>query len=61
MSFVGMMWALGTICKLVKTKRSQDYAITKKLLKRWQPYAGPVYLHLLSKSIDDRKITAATT
>ena len=46
--------------KWLKTKRPLDYASTKKLVQRWQPYAGLVYLHLLLKSIDDQPMTAAT-
>ena len=46
----------------LRTKRALDYDSTKKLLERWQPYAGLVYLHLLLKSIDDQTmITTATT
>ncbi len=53
--------ARNNLQKWLKTKRSLDYGSTKKLLKRWQPYAGLVYLHLLLKSIDNRTMTAATT
>lgn len=44
----------------LKRKRPLDYDSTRKLVQRWQPYAGLVYLHLLLKSIEDRTVTAAT-
>jgi DNA-3-methyladenine glycosylase II len=33
-----------------------DYDRTNKLLQRWQPYAGLVYLHLLLKHLEERKM-----
>lgn len=52
--------ARNNLQKWLRRKRPLDYESTKKLLQRWQPYAGLVYLHLLLKSIDDRTMTAAT-
>ena len=52
--------ARNNLQKWLKTKRPLDYESAKKLVQRWQPYAGLVYLHLLLKSIDDQPMTAAT-
>jgi DNA-3-methyladenine glycosylase II len=36
--------------------RPLDYEHTKKMLRRWQPYGGLVYLHLLLKHLDEKGI-----
>jgi DNA-3-methyladenine glycosylase II len=46
--------ARNNLQKWLRRKRSLDYDSTKRLLRRWQPYAGLVYLHLLLKRIDDQ-------
>ena len=48
--------ARNNLQKWLRRKRALGYESTKKLLHRWQPYAGLVYLHLLLKSIDDQMI-----
>lgn len=53
--------ARNNLQKWLGKKRPLGYESTKKLVQRWQPYAGLVYLHLLLKSIDDRTMTAPTT
>jgi DNA-3-methyladenine glycosylase II len=53
--------ARNNLQKWLKRKRPLDYESTKKLVLRWQPYAGLVYLHLLLKSIDDRAMIAPMT
>ena len=45
----------------LKWNRALDYEGTEKLLRRWQPYAGLVYLHLLLKRLDDQGMLALTT
>ncbi len=40
-------------------KRPLDYERTKKVLQRWQPYGGLVYLHLLLKYLDERGMIAS--
>jgi DNA-3-methyladenine glycosylase II len=46
--------ARNNLQKWLRRKRPLNYESTKKLLQRWQPYAGLVYLHLLLKRIDDQ-------
>lgn len=36
-------------------RQSLDYESTKKILRRWRPYAGLVYLHLLLKYLDEKE------
>ena len=45
----------------LKWKRALNYERTRKLMRRWQPYAGLVYFHLLRKSLDDRGMLTPTT
>lgn len=35
-------------------RQSLDYERTKKLLRRWQPYAGLLYFHLLLKNLEEK-------
>lgn len=51
--------ARNNLQKWLRRKRPLDYKSTKKLLQRWQPYAGLVYLHLLLKRIDDQTMMTA--
>jgi DNA-3-methyladenine glycosylase II len=51
--------ARNNLQKWLRRKRPLDYENTKKLLQRWQPYAGLVYLHLLLKRIDDQTMMTA--
>lgn len=37
-----------------------DYDSTRTVLRRWQPYAGLVYLHLLLRHLDDEGVLQAT-
>jgi hypothetical protein len=37
-------------------RRSLDYEHTKALLRRWQPYAGLVYLHLLLQYLEEKEL-----
>jgi DNA-3-methyladenine glycosylase II len=39
-------------------KRPLDYERTKKILRRWQPYSGLVYLHLLLRYLDEKGMIA---
>ncbi len=45
--------ARNNLRKWLGKRRPLDYDGTMKLLKRWEPYAGLVYLHLLLKHLDD--------
>ena len=52
--------ARNNLQKWLRRERPLDYERTKKLLRRWQPYAGLVYLHLLLKHLEDGTIMTAT-
>lgn len=45
--------ARNNLQRWLRRRRLLDYDSTKKLLQRWQPYSGLVYLHLLLKRLDD--------
>lgn len=40
----------------LRPRQLLDYQSTKKVLRGWQPYAGLVYLHLLLKHLDEKKV-----
>jgi DNA-3-methyladenine glycosylase II len=37
-------------------RQALDYDRTKKILRRWQPYSGLIYLHLLLKYLEEREM-----
>ncbi len=45
--------------KWLRRRKRMDYASVKKILQRWQPYAGLVYFHLLLDSLAARGTIAA--
>lgn len=52
--------ARNNLQKWLGREQPLNYESTVKLLRRWQPYAGLVYLHLLLKNLDERKMLTAT-
>ncbi len=42
-------------------KKSLDYERTRDILRRWQPYSGLVYLHLLLKHLNEKGLIANGT
>jgi DNA-3-methyladenine glycosylase II len=45
----------------LKSNGALDYEGVRTLLRRWRPYAGLVYFHLLLKSLDEQGMLTPTT
>lgn len=39
------------LAKWLHRRKPMDYAIVNRILRRWQPYAGFIYLHMLMESL----------
>ncbi len=48
------MGARNGLQRWLGSRRPLDYERTQKVLRRWRPYGGLVYLHLLLKYLDER-------